>query len=155
MQKSNASLVEREVARRSRDGGIVWQFQPSAQSKKQSLSLACARQLPLHKGAWGAPAPVRHIVIIPIMTVGLNKQHLNFCKCFSFRVIASLRRRRGNPFPPPQADFTKALRNLQHLGDGLPRRFAPRNDRGRKQGSCRPSLSADSCRSAYHRTIHS
>ena len=29
---------------------------------------------------------------------------------------------------PVQADFTEAFRNLQRMGYGLPRRFAPRND---------------------------
>ena len=64
------------------------------------------------------------------MIIGLNKQLQIYCKCSKNAVIASQSADwRGNPFPSAQTDFTEILRNLQPLGYGLPRRFAPRNDR--------------------------
>ena len=63
------------------------------------------------------------------MMIGLNKQLQIDCKCSKNAVIASQSADwRGNPFPSAQTDFTEILRNLQPLGYGLPRRFAPRND---------------------------
>ena len=63
------------------------------------------------------------------MIIGLNKQLRFFCKCQNNAVIASQSADwRGNPFPFMQSIFSEILGKLRRFGNGLPRRFAPRND---------------------------
>ena len=63
------------------------------------------------------------------MIIDLNKQLRFFCKCQNNAVIASQSADwRGNPFPFMQSIFSEILGKLRRFGNGLPRRFAPRND---------------------------
>ena len=66
---------------------------------------------------------------ITILIIGINKQLQILASVLTtLSLRASAHTGVAIRFPPVLTDFTEALRNLQRLRCGLPRRFAPRND---------------------------